>query len=577
MIPVVWFSADPDQTPPRGYWDQAIVEDLLAGELWRTSDWPTFVHHEPDVPDDLDGCVLVVPARHHADGPRLEGLLSALQRLSWCVLILTGDEEGVFPRAALEHPRLRVWVQTAYPDGVQPQDRPLPNGYGPDTRRFLRVLRTEAHHRPLDWFFAGQVNTPGREELVDVLKKLPDGHLQVTSGFLQGMPYPQYAALLASARLVPCPSGPFTPDTFRVAEALEAGCVPIVEIGSVNRGDYGYWPWVWPDAPVPMVERWDELQGVLDRVDWPGTNNAIWAWWRAQKRQMAMDLIEDLRAVGAPEGPAGTISGSITVLIPTSATPLDPSTDALEEVVRSIRERLPDAPIIVMCDGIRPELEHRSDAYQEYLHRVLWLAHHHWTNVLPLVADEHLHQSGLTRWALDLVDTPFVLFVEHDTPLVGGEVEWEGLCAALRSDAARVIRLHHEASVLPEHEELMLGPVEVVEGVRLRRTMQWSQRPHLATADFYRWMLRTYFGHAARTMIEDSMHGVVSTTVRTYDMAGWTWFRLWMYTPEDPIGIKRSGHLDTRGDDPKAGCWWAYDTEEIPFGAPTPSALRDEG
>ena len=79
------------------------------------------------------------------------------------------------------------------------------------------------------------------------------------------------------------------------------------------------------------------------------------------------------------------------------------------------------------------------------------------------------------------------------------------------------------------------------QGVPLRRTFQWSQRPHLAPTGYYRRILGE-FPAAPNTMIEDRMHSVCQ--VEPYDHN-----RLAIYHPDGDI--KRSYHLDGRGSEPK--------------------------
>jgi hypothetical protein len=113
----------------------------------------------------------------------------------------------------------------------------------------------------------------------------------------------------------------------------------------------------------------------------------------------------------------------------------------------------------------------------------------------------------------------------------------------------------------------------IVEGQPLLRTAQWSQRPHLASTEFYRNVLSRYFGTEARTMIEDVMHGVVDHAWRTDREQGWERFRLWLYAP--PGDVKRSTHLDGRAGESKFEDRWvfAYDGPP-PVGAPYPTRAR---
>jgi hypothetical protein len=171
--------------------------------------------------------------------------------------------------------------------------------------------------------------------------------------------------------------------------------------------------------------------------------------------------------------------------------------------------------------------------------------------VLPVIHDEHLHQVEMLRRALPLMESPLVLFVEHDTPLVVDEpIDWPALIGAVRSGEVDLVRFHYEAGVHPEHEHLMLDEKpRDVRGAPLLRTVQWSQRPHLASTGFYRRLIKQEFPKGYVGMIEDRMHGVVHNAWREFGLAGWDRYRLAMYAPDGQI--KRSLHLDGRGDDPK--------------------------
>jgi hypothetical protein len=269
--------------------------------------------------------------------------------------------------------------------------------------------------------------------------------------------------------------------------------------------------------------------------------------WQHYKRRLAERLSDTVRELSG-ELPQ---LGPVTVLVPTSPIATHPDTSIIETTIDSIRHHLPDAEILIMCDGVRAEQASYRDRYDEYLARLTWLCAHRWSRVLPIVHDRHLHQAEMTRRALDMVRTSLVLFVEHDTPIVTDEpIDFDALIAACVGDHADLIRLHFESHVLPDHAHMMLDTEpQNVEGAPMLRTVQWSQRPHLATTAFYRSVIATHFPPDYVGMIEDVMHGVVHNEWRQYGLAGWDRYRLRMYAP--PGNIKRSYTLDGRGSDPK--------------------------
>ena len=188
-----------------------------------------------------------------------------------------------------------------------------------------------------------------------------------------------------------------------------------------------------------------------------------------------------------------------------------------------------------MCEAVRPDQVSLTLDYEEYLRRVVWKAMHHWGNTYPVVMGEFVHQAEATRRTLDRVHTPLILFVEHDTPLIG-DIPFGQLGDAVKQEDL-IIRLHHEAAVHPEHVHLNAGPLRTAAGVPIQPTVQWSQRPHLARHMKYQALITTYFTPESRTFIEDKMHGIAH-----HDR--WEQWRLALYHPEGDI--KRSTHTDGR-------------------------------
>lgn len=234
----------------------------------------------------------------------------------------------------------------------------------------------------------------------------------------------------------------------------------------------------------------------------------------------------------------------ITAVVPVSPIPSHPDTAILTETLDSIRYWLPDAEIILTFDGVDPRLEHRASDYQEHIRRALWLADHHYGNSLPLIFDEHTHQTGMLPAALHHVETPLLMYVEHDCPLVTDEhIEFDLITKFILDGHSNLVRLHHEALILPEHQHLTHG-----DDGQFIRTSQWSQRPHIASLAYY---TRIYDTHLAgrNYFIEDIMHGVVSEAFRQFDMPGWDQHKLHIYNPGQ--NMKRSFTTDGRKDDPK--------------------------
>ena len=512
-----------EEQPAIGFWDQEV--------LTRPTRWLGDDHAEGlDGVDAADPLMVVVPGRMNWERePELASMLARFERM---VLVVTGDEEGRFdPVAAAPHAR-GWWFQMPHADPAPAEVLPL----GAPPHAWSGLSRPHAE-RDLEWCFAGQVTHERRRQLVAALLDVPHGLLLASDRFAMGVEPDAYARLLGRARVVPCPGGPQHPETFRLYEAIEAGAVPLVERSTADGRD---WTWLWERLGIPAgltVDSWDGVGTIIGSEPeggWQRAANrlqAMWAW-------RSYDLAAQVRVrldVAAPE---------VTSIVTMSPIPSHPSLEVLEETLRSIRDNGPSGPVIVCCDGPRPVDD--VGAYEEAVRRLCDRCLHDpaWANVLPLIAEDWQHQANMIRLALDRVESPVVLVVEHDTPLVDAPVPWAGLVAAVRSGEANVVRLHHEASILDAHRHLVLddSPIDIC-GVPMVRTIQWSQRPSLASAAYYRRLLADHFPVSCRGFVEDHVYSVV-------EQARWEDHRVAIYHPAGDI--KRSTHLDGRAGAEKA-------------------------
>jgi hypothetical protein len=534
---------------PVGCWDQHLLADLLAdcGDTpWSGGEHHDLVNIEVESIADLpgeQGAIWVVPGAYWKD--RVDEINAAINRRPWALVFLVSDEASLFPVEELSHPEMRLWVMTPRARHTKVTDRFLGEGFATDTRDVLRPLGPE-RKVDRDWFFAGQVTHVRRQQAATALRSMPRGLLLETAGFLQGMTREVYLEEMAAAKVSPCPSGPDTPDSFRLYEALEMGVLPIAD-ATCPAGGHGYWHQLCGGAPpFPVIDHWKDLPEVMAKAvaGWPGNANRAFAWWQQYKRNLHHRIQRDISGL-ARATPTRSFGQDVTVLIPTSPIPSHPSTAIIEETIESVlaQQELAGCEIIVMVDGVRPEQEHRRADFEEYTRRLLWLCNYRWSNVVPIVFERHGHQANLTRAALQATHTHLVLFVEHDTPLVTDEpIPWEQIGQSVKWGALDVVRFHYEAFIPEPHLHLMLddGPLDFY-GIPMRRTTQWSQRPHLANASYYRKIIQANFPTTSRTMIEDKMHGVAQSE-------GWRKHRIAIFHPEG--NIKRSLNLDGRQDDP---------------------------
>ena len=551
-VPVFWL-AKKGVTCARCRWDEWHVEDLING-LKAPGRWPKFEHRVVEELPATPFAVVCLPGHDHLE--EVGWVNGQLNRINRLILFLGSDEDSCFPHHLLTHSSMDLWImeprvelEETYPDGTQ----------------FINCGSARAtdgmyaRDKTVDWFFAGQVNHERRQECAEALEAIGGGKVFTTDGFLQGMERTEYLDAMSEAKVVPCPSGIQSQDSFRLHEALELGCVPLADAYRPDGEGDGYWDLTMPRYPFPLVRRWSEVGTVMRKVldTWPWSAIKCHSYWHGRRRQLAQTLRRQI------ESGVGNPGHDLTVVIPTSPIPSHPRLGVIDATIDSIRQRT-DAEILVMCDGVRQEQRHRRADYYEYLRRLM-LYCEKVPNITPLVFEEHLHQAEMLRRVLDEIDTEFVLFVEHDTPLVN-EINLDHVIRMMQADSINLMRFHHEVAILDAHAHLM---VDLHPASGYRRTMQWSQRPHVARTGWYRDITDRFFAPEARTMIEDVMFGVVEHDWITRGEAGWRDWRLAIYEPQG--NIQRSTHTDGREGDPKFEDKYRYRYPgRTPPGAPLP-------
>lgn len=521
------------QLEPRGMWSINWLESLFSG--------PEFEHYT-SVLGITEGAFLLVPAEYWAD--RVEEINEMINQLSWAVVILASDEQGLFPVEDLV-PVHSLWVMTphfekhTFPEGTNF----MGEYYPADARQWIDAADRTVHRRHLV-SFSGQVTHQRRYELVDVMEGTNSSQywLNETAGFTQGLGRAEYYQLLVDTEIVPAPSGPVTLDSFRAYEALEAGAVPVLDlVCPVPCDGTLYWNSILGDHPLPTVTDWHELPEIVDGIggrllDHQAYMNRVFSWWQLHKREMRRRILSSSPEWVEPE--------QLTILMPTSPVPSNPSLDKITQTIESVRFHHPTADILILCDGVRPEQDDRRANYETFVADLLWKANTSWTNVYPVVSDTWQHQANLTRKGLGYVNTNLILYVEHDIPLVTDmPIDWDACTRIVRRGDIDMLKFSFEAmGIHPEHEHMAIDKeIQIVDDCPIRRTVQWSQRPHIARINWYRALLERNFPPSCRTMIEDRMHSVAQEFPDHY--------RLATYMPK---GSKvRCFHIDGREDDVK--------------------------
>ena len=243
----------------------------------------------------------------------------------------------------------------------------------------------------------------------------------------------------------------------------------------------------------------------------------------------------------------------VTIIVPTSYIPSHPSTKVIETTINNTRFHFPDSEIILQIDVIRSEQSNYKKDYDEYKNRVLWKCLHEWENVLPIIFDEHSHQSTMMKKTINLVQTPLILYIEGDLPLrTDRDIDWNKCLDMFEYNKANTIRFYLREEMPQEHVHMMCGQEDI-----FIKTVQWSQNPHLSFTSYYKDIILPNIGEI--NYIEDEFYGKAQTdceylpneervveTPYVFKIRNWEAHKMFIYYPNNGQNVSRVLHLDGR-------------------------------
>lgn len=164
------------------------------------------------------------------------------------------------------------------------------------------ALQKPAGARKYMWSFAGDAKKSTRAGMLKAMNGIADGFTHLTEGFgsADALATPAYRALLDESVFVPCPSGWSNLESFRTYEALEAGCIPIVE----TRPGFDYYTALLGAHPMPAVANWDEAAALMRKLsieEIEALRVRCATWWQERKPTIARDTRDFIsRALQGP-------------------------------------------------------------------------------------------------------------------------------------------------------------------------------------------------------------------------------------------------------------------------------------
>ena len=153
-------------------------------------------------------------------------------------------------------------------------------------------FKKEIGKRKYKWAFLGTPHKSSRHDLLFQLSDIEPSFFHKTKKFNEKIiDVSEMSGILTSTEFIPCPNGFVHPETYRLYEALECGCIPIVE------NAYKYYDRLFPNNPFIKVDRWIEAKPVIrgwgdDQIK--QKLEECRTWWSQYKNQLQEFIINKI-------------------------------------------------------------------------------------------------------------------------------------------------------------------------------------------------------------------------------------------------------------------------------------------
>ena len=221
-----------------------------------------------------------------------EEVARELRKVKKVVLFVTADERGLFKADRIAHHNIDIWIQSPYLN-KHSQFNKMPIGCPSHMKDNL----PEYTGKKNDVFFSGQITHDRRKQLAEAMPSIPNALFNPTPGFTQGYEPKEYFKHIIESRIIPCPAGTSTVDSFRFYEALEMLAIPIGDLRNSSNEKQDYWNFVFEqEVPMPKSSNWFLLDVQVKELlsDYPANMHRVVSWWIKYKRDFAYKIMEQI-------------------------------------------------------------------------------------------------------------------------------------------------------------------------------------------------------------------------------------------------------------------------------------------
>jgi len=194
-------------------------------------------------------------------------------------LIHLGDESGAYDLKSVYNNCNHIWRTFCSNKYFNSNNiNCLPIGYKSGTNK------KNVGSKKYKWAFIGTAHKSSRHDLLFQLSEINQSYCYKTEKFdVKPLEVDEMSKILSLTEFMPCPNGFVHPETYRLYEALECECIPIVE------NAYRYYDRLFPNNPFLKVDRWLDAKFIIK--GWTSKQiknkqNECKDWWIQYKKSL---------------------------------------------------------------------------------------------------------------------------------------------------------------------------------------------------------------------------------------------------------------------------------------------------
>ena len=205
-------------------------------------------------------------------------------------LIHLGDETGAFDLTKIYNNFSFVWRSFCSNRFFNNKKvNCLPIGYKSGV-----CLKKQENVRKYKWAFIGTPHKSSRHDILFQFSSIKPSFCHKTNKFNEKIiDTNRMSEILSSTEFLPCPNGFFHPETYRLYEALECECIPIVE------NAFRYYDRLFPNNPFIKVDKWIEAKSMIkewDREQIKKKREECKSWWKQYKSKLQEDIFNKINS-----------------------------------------------------------------------------------------------------------------------------------------------------------------------------------------------------------------------------------------------------------------------------------------